>query len=82
MRMAWCSHSYHARFRTATRAMATSRMVAGRVVRVRMARRKEFLAEVYVSKDSKENWHAVRSTGLEITRYHEGYIILELFTTR
>lgn len=44
-RTAWCCHSYQARFRTAIREMAASRIVWGRVVLVRMARRKEFLCD-------------------------------------
>jgi hypothetical protein len=39
----WDSHSYHARFSTATRHMAVSRTAVGRLVRVRMEPRKEFL---------------------------------------
>jgi hypothetical protein len=43
------SHSYHALFSTATRAIAVSRTEVGREVFVRMAPRKEFLGEVFVS---------------------------------
>jgi hypothetical protein len=43
MRGAWCSNSYQARLRTATRDMATSRIDAERVVDVRTALRREFL---------------------------------------
>jgi hypothetical protein len=40
---AWCSNSYQARFRTATRDIAVSLIEALSVVAVRMARRREFL---------------------------------------